>query len=105
MGIFFDHFLPGGLLAPRQIEGGKLLFAGPVKDDVPLPFVSRADFGRLVARMFENKNKYLRRRWLLASETATMKELVQYFAKVSGRPCSYQYIPGEVVYSFIKGSV
>jgi hypothetical protein len=100
LGVFYDHFLPGGLLEPTRVGGngtqGSWKFSLPIPAEAELPLISKADAGLIIARMFENKNKYLRRRWLVASETISMGKFVQLISTALGQQVSYEYVPGEV---------
>ncbi|HEV3304002.1 MAG TPA: NmrA/HSCARG family protein [Planctomycetaceae bacterium] len=64
--------------------------AMPLSPDTKLCQVSEDDYGRIVAMVFEDPETYLGRQFDVASSQPTMREVVQTFTRVLGRPVEYQ---------------
>jgi uncharacterized protein YbjT (DUF2867 family) len=73
-----------------SINQGRL--AMPLAPDTKLCQVSEDDYGRIVAQVFEDRETFLGRQFDVASSEPTLREVVQTFTRVLGRPVEYQRV-------------
>ena len=77
----------------RTIENGMLYM--PLSLDKNLQQLSEDDYGKMVADVFDDKNKFLGKEIEVASVDITMQEVVGTLSKVLNKQVSYQQIPFE----------
>lgn len=76
-----------------MVENGTL--PQPLSPDTKLQQLSEADYGEMVAEVFERPADFLNREIEVASVEMTMPEIAAGFSRVLGKPVEYQQIPFE----------
>ncbi len=77
----------------QMIENGTLYM--PLSSDKNLQQLSEDDYGKMVADVFDDKNKYAGKEIEVASVDITMDEIVKSFSNILNKKVSYQQIPFE----------
>ncbi len=88
--VFFMYNYNG---MKQMIENGTLYM--PLSSDKKLQQLSEDDYGKIVADVFDDKNKYSGKEIEVASVDITMEEVVQSFSNILEEKVSYQQIPFE----------
>ena len=88
--VFFFYNYSG---MKSMAEGGKLML--PLSPDTKLQQLSEADYGAMIAEVFERPTDFLQREIEAASVETTMTEVATEFSNVLGKPVQYQQIPFE----------
>jgi uncharacterized protein YbjT (DUF2867 family) len=68
------------------------VLAMPLSPETKLCQVSEDDYGRIVAMVFEDPETFLGRQFDVASSEPTLRDVVQTFTRVLGRPVEYQHV-------------
>ena len=88
--VFFMYNYNG---MQQMIKNGTLYM--PLSSDKNLQQLSEDDYGKMVADVFDDKNKYSGKEIEVASVDITMEEVVKSFSNILNKKVSYQQIPFE----------
>ena len=71
----------------EQIDQGNIMNA--ILPDVPIQMLASNDIGRIVARVFENRENYLGKAFDIAGDSLTMPDAARIFGKKLGKEVGY----------------
>ena len=81
--FFMDNFF----MMKEQIDQGNIMNA--ILPDVPIQMLASNDIGRIVARVFENRENYLGKAFDIAGDSLTMPDAARIFGKKLGKEVGY----------------
>lgn len=95
--FYYDNFL--GFLPPQKQPDGTFAFGFP-QGDTLLAGVAVDDVGGVVARVFEQRERFLGKTVGIVGDDLTGTGYAEVMTRVLGRPVKYNYIPREVFARF-----
>jgi uncharacterized protein YbjT (DUF2867 family) len=95
--FYFDNFL--AFFPPRKQEDGSYVIGLP-QGDTPLAGIAVADTGGVVARIFEQRDRFLDKAVPIAGDELPLATYAEILSRVTGRKVAYAHIPREVFAKF-----
>jgi len=90
--FYFDNF--AAFFPPRKQEDGTFVISFP-QGDTKLAGVAAEDVGGVVARIFEERERYLGKTVYVVGDDLTMAEYTAEMSRVFGKPVRFQHMSRE----------
>ena len=94
--MFISNF---AFIGPRRTENG-LVLSLALEPKTALQMIAVEDIGVFAAVAFANRERYLGRKFEIATQSLTGPQMAEVFAKVAGEPVAFRQQPIEEVRSF-----